>query len=162
MTDDLGLIQTTGDTRSLHFERRLPHAVKDVWSALTDPRHLSEWFTTAELDAREGGSVAFDFGEHGICTGAVTACESPRVLEYEWRFPDGPSSLVRWELRDVGGSTLLTVTHTLMPADRATGYAAGWHAYLGSLSGHLAGTPTDWQSHFDELLPRYVDLSTPS
>lgn len=159
MSEKLGAIEATGETRSLHFDRVFPYPPEKVWSALTEPDRLAQWFTTADVDAREGGSVSFDFGEHGVCSGRITAYEPPKVLEYEWVFPDGPRSVVRWELRGESGATQVSIAHTLMPPDSATGYAAGWHAYLDSLDAHLAGTTNDWQQRFEALHPLYTELA---
>jgi hypothetical protein len=64
---------------------------------------------------------------------------------------------VRWQLGAVDGgrATRLTLVHSLLTADMAPGYGAGWHAHLEQLAGHLAGDVPEWVPLYRELRPRY-------
>ncbi|MFE1175399.1 SRPBCC domain-containing protein [Streptomyces sp. NPDC058773] len=63
---------TTADGRTaLRMERRLTHPPAKVWSAITDPAHIGQWFPSG-----------------------VTEVTAPRVLAYRWH----PEGTVRWEL----------------------------------------------------------------
>ena len=158
---DLGTIIATGDTRTVRFERHLPFPPDAVWSALTRPEELAEWLTSATFEPREGGAVAFDFGEGGVCVGRVLVFDPPTVLEYEWDFPNEDRSVVRWELRATDGerSTQLTLVHSLLTVGIAAGYGAGWHAHLDQLAGHLSGSVPAWEPRYLELRPRYEALA---
>jgi uncharacterized protein YndB with AHSA1/START domain len=158
---EIGEITVDGDARTIRFERHLPFPPAAVWSALTEPDQLAAWLTEANLEPREGGTVSFDFGEGGVCGGRVIVFDPPTVLEYEWDFPNEDRSVVRWELRATDGerATRLTLVHSLLRSDVASGYGAGWHAHLDQLQGHLQGMVPGWQERFDALLPRYSELA---
>jgi uncharacterized protein YndB with AHSA1/START domain len=154
---ELGAITTDGTGRTVRFERTLDYPADEVWSALTEPDRLEEWLTAATFEHREGGAVSFDFGEGGVCGGRVLVFSPPTLLEYEWIFPNGDRSVVRWQLGAVDGrrATRLTLVHSLLTADMAPGYGAGWHAHLEQLAGHLAGDVPEWVPLYQELRPRY-------
>ncbi len=55
-----GTIERTSDGGAvIGFERHLPYAVADVWTAITDPEHLAQWWLPFDaditVDLREGG-----------------------------------------------------------------------------------------------------------
>jgi uncharacterized protein YndB with AHSA1/START domain len=154
--NELGTVRLDGGRRGVRFERVFAAAPEDVWSALADPERLTRWLAPARLDARAGGHVRIEFGPDQVVTGAVLACEPPHVLEYEWRFPGEDESVVRFELSPHGDATLLVLDHRLLEPRQATGYAAGWHAYLDRLAADLRGDSIDWDAHFAEVLPGYV------
>jgi uncharacterized protein YndB with AHSA1/START domain len=155
-----GTITVEGETHTLRFERILQFAREEVWAALTEPEHLSEWLADATVVPGPEGSITLDFGEGGRESGAVTAWEPPSVLAYEWNFVGETPSHVRFELSAVGdgGATRLTLEHTRLAADVSPGYGAGWHAHLDQLEGHLRGEVPDWSERFAELQPRYADI----
>lgn len=159
-----GFIGTEGETRAARFERTLGAAPAVVWEALTAPHALGAWLTVAAIEPRVGGTATFDFGEHGYCTGTVTAWVPEQELAYGWRFPDGTDSHVHWTLSPAGERcTRLVLVHSLLPADRAGGYGAGWHAYLDRLEARLAGEPPpDWSERFAALLPAYEEAGARS
>jgi uncharacterized protein YndB with AHSA1/START domain len=143
-----GLLRLDGSARAVRFERVLAGGPEEVWSALTEPARLRRWLAEAELDLREGGAVSFRFGDtpDQHVTGRVLAVDEPRLLEYEWTWPGQTESVVRWELSaDGAGGTRVVLDHRRLPADAATGYGAGWHAYLDLLEAHLGGEESaDW------------------
>lgn len=153
----LGTITDEGDTRTVRFERRYPVPREEVWAALTEPARLARWLTESTVEPREGGRVAFDFGEGGTCTGTVVAWDPPAVLEYGWDFPDETRSVVRWELAADGDGTVLTLVHRLLGPATAAGYGAGWHAHLDQLGAALTGgDDVDWMARYEELRPEYA------
>lgn len=51
----------------------------DLWSALTDPRHLTRWYGEVAGDLRPGGEFRLHLESEGWDgTGRVDGCESPR------------------------------------------------------------------------------------
>jgi uncharacterized protein YndB with AHSA1/START domain len=157
--DDLGSITARGAAaRTLRFERRLDHAPDVVWAAITDPEQVGTWLADAQLEPGLGGSVRFDFGPGNAVSGAITVWEPPRALAYGWRFPDGHDSRVSWTLEPDGDGTLLVLVHELLRPTEATGYAAGWHAYLDRLAGSLGGAAPSFESRFAEVRPLYQGL----
>ena len=154
----LGAITPDGDTRTVRFERRYPVPREEVWAALTEPDRLAQWLTEATFEPREGGRVAFDFGDGGTCTGTVLVWDPPAVLEYGWDFPDESRSVVRWELAEDGdgGGTAVTLVHRLLGPATAVGYGAGWHAHLDLLAEQLGhGVRSSWEELYSVSLAAY-------
>jgi uncharacterized protein YndB with AHSA1/START domain len=152
-----GSVNPDGDRRALHFERTYAAAPEEVWSALTEPDRLARWMTGTSVQPGLGGRIVHDFGDDGTCGGAILAWEPPRLLEYEWRFPGETESVVRFELHALAADgTRLVLTHRRLGAEQATGYGAGWHAYLDTLASEVDGLePVDWGERFAEVLPEY-------
>src|SRR5712671_5017797 len=66
---------------TLRFERRLAHPVAAVWSAITDPGELAQWFpSTVSGELRAGSGLSFSFPEHpdvADMKGSVTDFDPP-------------------------------------------------------------------------------------
>jgi uncharacterized protein YndB with AHSA1/START domain len=156
-----GTVTLEGGAHTLRFERLIPFSPEEIWAALTEPARLGEWLAEAEVVPGPNGSVSLDFGEGGKESGRVTAWEPSRHLAYEWNFVGETPSHVRFELAavDDGSATRLTLEHTRLGPDVATGYGAGWHAHLDQLEGHLAGDVPDWGELFAELQPQYAEIA---
>ncbi len=153
-----GRIEGSGDTRTARFERLLAHPPDAVWEALTSADALGRWFMPTTLEPRAGGSATFDAGD-GPIAGVVTTWDPPRALAYTWPFPDDGDGHVSWTLEPMDGdrATFLVLVHAALPADWATGYSGGWHAYLDRLEAVLAGgQPPDWATRMAELQPLYA------
>jgi uncharacterized protein YndB with AHSA1/START domain len=159
---DFGTMATEGATRTLRFERVLHHPPTEVWSALTDSERLGDWLAAAEVEPGPGGTITLDFGEGGIENCRITVWDPPRSLAYEWNFLGEKASHVSWELVvvDDGAATRLTLEHTLLDADVAPDYGAGWHAHLDQLAGHLSGKTPEWDGLFEALRPRYAEIAS--
>lgn len=139
----LGTVGKLDDGRSfVRFERLLPHAIEDVWTAITDPEHLAKWFPGIQIDLKLGGDFTIHFG--GDCEGpphvegTVTRLDPPNLLQLGG---------MRWQLEVEGSGCLLTFTDILMD-DSASGRTweefcnsvlGGWHRYLDVLEDALAG-----------------------
>ncbi len=63
MTSPYGTIETRDDgSYVLRFERRLRHPVEKVWTALTDPARIEEWWARAAvLELVEGGRARIEW-----------------------------------------------------------------------------------------------------
>jgi uncharacterized protein YndB with AHSA1/START domain len=140
-----GTLVVTGDVAVIAFERRLGHPVEVVWAALADPKQRAAWLGPGTLEPREGGQVAIRTGpldrpdRQRVMAGRVLAWDPPRVLEHEWVQPGMDVSVVRYELAEDGGETILRLTHRRSVTPGATGGRAGWHAYLDRLAAYLDG-----------------------
>jgi len=83
--------------------------VEEVWSALTDPEQLEEWFANdVELDPREGGEGVFrwDDGEERRAT--VVEAEPGERLVLDW----DDEGTVELTLEEVEEGTRLLVRET--------------------------------------------------
>ena len=87
----------------------LPAEREEVWSALTDPRRLEDWFANnVELDLRPGGEAWFRWGNGESRRATVTEVEPGERLAFEW---DGEGD-VEFTLADDVDGTRLTVVET--------------------------------------------------
>lgn len=170
-TSPNGEVLFEGDTATLLFKRRLSHSPEAVWSALTDPAQLRQWFmTAAKIDGRPGGSVDMVSGPSGFhWTGQILAWDPPRLYEYEWNIdpraelPAGERSIVRWELAPAEGGTLLTLTHRRLTRGTALGFAPGTHAFLDRLAAILSQAPLpDWMQRYAEVKSGYPAWERPT
>ena len=137
---------------TIWFQRRLPAQIERVWAAITDPGHLARWLAPSSVDLRAGGTIEHNFDPAdpgGQVRGAILRIEPITLLEYEWRFPGEPDSVLRYDLIADGDTTVLTLTHRLLSVEHVSGYGAGWHAYLDALVAVVAGAvPPDWDARF--------------
>ncbi|HLI66225.1 MAG TPA: SRPBCC family protein [Caulobacteraceae bacterium] len=119
----------------MRFERTIPRPVEKVWSALTVPERLADWFgEPVEIDLRVGGNylVMFPGGDDNLVEGRIVACEPPRLLAFEW-FSSGGNTVVRWELAPVEGGCRLAFHQTGLNAWWFLGGAAGWADFVDDL-----------------------------
>jgi uncharacterized protein YndB with AHSA1/START domain len=150
-----GVLRAEGDRRGVRFERWFAVPAEELWDALTSPERLARWLAPGTVGDGADSTVRLDFGEGGVVTGRVLHWEPPSVLEFEWRFAGETESVVRFELSSSDEGTHLVLDHRALAAEHATGYGAGWEAYLASLSDHLEGRSGSWDERFAAALPRY-------
>lgn len=125
-------------TRSLEFERELPHPPGKVWRALTTPHLLGEWLMQADFTAEVGEHFTMR-AEWGEVRGEVLAVEPERTLSYSWNGP-GLESTVTWTLEPSATGTRLRLEQSDIPAANKQAYhgaRAGWPRFLDALEGVL-------------------------
>ncbi|GAA2681109.1 SRPBCC family protein [Nonomuraea recticatena] len=115
-----------------------------VWRFFTDPARLAQWWGTAELDARPGGTlrVHMDGGPRPVMHGRfVELVPYERIVfTFGWEAtpgaPDIPPGTTRVEvtLTQDGEGTRLTLRHSGLPdlLEQETG--SGWADVLGRLA----------------------------
>ncbi len=160
-----GVIERTADGGVIRFERHLPYPIRDVWSAITDPERLGDWWLPFDADITvdlcEGGEMVFvgrDLDEPITMTMTVLRVEAPMLLEHTHADPD---SLMRWELEPTDTGCTLRLSHFVTDADAAIEncYVVGLHTSLGRLEPLLSGRPIDWDwDVFAETQARYAEL----
>lgn len=147
---------TTGDGRTaLRMERRLAHPPAKVWSAITDPAHLGQWFPSeVTVELRPGGAMTFAMpGVSDIAmTGTVTDAEEPRLFAFTW----GEDHL-RWEITPDGDGSLLVLVHTFGDRFGGASFASGWHLCLTALSQLLDGDSPHVERDTGELHEVYLE-----
>jgi uncharacterized protein YndB with AHSA1/START domain len=124
-----------------------------IFRALTDPSELPLWWgeeglyrcTTMERDLRVGGQyktsgVGADGKEFSV-SGEYRELDPPHTLAYTWNYDgekDAPTTLVRYELIERGGETLLRVTHSGFTAEAPrVDHGKGWVRVLAWLRGYV-------------------------
>ena len=65
------------------LELEVPGTPDQVWQAVATAEGISSWMMPTEIEAREGGAVAFTMGPGETSRGRVTAVEPGRRLVYE-------------------------------------------------------------------------------
>lgn len=164
-----GQVVIDGDFAPLIFKRYPSHTPEEVWSALTEPEQLGEWYmATAKIDGRPGGSIDMTSGPSRFhATGRILEWDPPKAYEYEWNvdprseLPKGEKSVIRREPALSVQGTLLTLTHRRLTKSTALGFAPGTHAFLDRLQAHLDKAPLpDWMRRFEQVQGAYPSWKT--
>ncbi|MDT7790275.1 MAG: hypothetical protein QOF58_8694 [Pseudonocardiales bacterium] len=161
--NDLGTVSLNGDHATLTFERRLLFPIDRVWAAITDPAERALWFGTTHMT---DGQIVIEPDdppappEAKRVTGRILTWQPPNdghaVFEHEWRQRIVEDSVVRYELRTDGDTTLLTFTHTGLSERNALGFVPGTHAFLDRLRAHLDDEELPgWSERYAEVAPSY-------
>lgn len=157
----LGEVSVADGLLQVVFHRHLRAPVEKVWAALTVPERLADWFATAEVDLRVGGTIQLDWNGENEATMRITVCEPPRHLAWIWQL-GGRDTLVRFDLLPVSGGCELTLTHSGVPLTQG-GVRPGWHAHLEALPDAVEGRATPWEvknAREAAIRPAYPKLST--
>jgi uncharacterized protein YndB with AHSA1/START domain len=121
-----------------------------VWAVITEPRHISAWFSdSVELDLRPGGALALHWKDHGTVHGRVEHVEPPHLFSFRWVVDGhgsgvggGHTTLVEFRLEAEGDVTRLTVVESGFSVvagseqdnqGRFDGHSEGWTKELGEL-----------------------------
>jgi uncharacterized protein YndB with AHSA1/START domain len=158
---DDGTLEQFGDRWRVVFTRTLAHTPEKVWSALTEPEHLSAWFPTEIIGERTAGApLRFEFAERQYpgFDGRMLVCDPPRLLEFVWG-----EDVLRFELTRRGPGTVVTLTDTLGELGKAARDGAGWHECLDKLGYALEGTEPPWDDsgRWRIVHPGYVERFGP-
>jgi uncharacterized protein YndB with AHSA1/START domain len=151
-------VTETPETTAL-IRRLLPAPPEIVYDEWLDPVALADWMCPRparcrgiESDPRVGGRLRIDIEEEGAefyVTGEYLALDRPGRLSFTWAcstWPDPSHSSVVTVLLEPreGGQTLMTIRHTLLPAELAGQHARGWETIATQLAAELMllpGTP---------------------
>lgn len=125
-----------------------------VFALFTEPEHLVKWWPDAvTLDAREGGEMHLDFGEHGVVTGSVTRFDPPGAFGFTWIRSVAPDIVTQVDVEFTeldGGGTKVELRHTgweNVPEDQVAEWRAihegGWNHFLARLRDLAEGRPVD-------------------
>jgi uncharacterized protein YndB with AHSA1/START domain len=133
-----GEVTVAGSNLRIVFRRHLRAPIQNVWAALTIPERLADWFATATIDLRVGGSIHVGWADFRI-----TESDPPRSLAWIWEL-GGRDTLVRFDLVPEADGCLLTLTHSGLDPEGGpgAGVRAGWHAHLEGLPDALEGRTT--------------------
>ena len=167
-----GTIERTPDGGLIRYDRQLGFPVEEVWSAITEPARLADWWlpfaADVTVDLRVGGSISFpwpDGDETQTITFTILRLQAPTLLEHSHT---GPGSWMRYELEPLedGTGTRLLATYFVPDPDLAIGRGdiVGAHYGLDRLEAALAGHPVPADMEvFAELQAAYakLDLAAP-
>lgn len=148
---------------SLRIERHYSHPISAVWSAITEPATLAQWFPF-RVDWSPAVGAPITFTEHGPgdeppLHGVVTDYDPPFLLAFDWE-----DEHLRFELSGVDGGCRLLFVHLFHDRHGAASFGAGWETCFAGLGQVLSGArPTD---HVDmtrrhEELVDLLDLDDP-
>ena len=129
---------------------------KVVFSALTEPEKLAEWFQDeADLDVRVGGQIRlvtlkekhpeWNLDRDYYMEGAIMEIFPNKRLSYSWKFkdtPNFPETLVTWELEQINpNKTLVRLSHVGFSGKEEGNFSVeshvqGWTEALDKLAGY--------------------------
>jgi len=135
---------------------RIAAPVESVWSAITEPEHISKWFGVAVLDgAGAGATGTLTFPDYGAIPLRIEAIDAPRSVSYRWGNDDAlgapaetvdpeHSTVFTFTLEAVADGTELTVVEsgfetTSDPAANLESHREGWNFELDKLVALLEG-----------------------
>jgi uncharacterized protein YndB with AHSA1/START domain len=129
-------------TRSLIFERIMPHPPETVWLALTDGQLLERWLMSNDFQPIVGHRFQLRTEPRqdwsGIMSGEVLAIKPLEQLVYTWNTSrqgetNTLESTVTWTLESVEGGTLLRMEQSGFRADEVHAYRGASQAMPGYL-----------------------------
>lgn len=160
MTDSPATVDEAAHTVTRTIRIDAPLAI--VWDALTDPAQIGQWFgqrATFPDGVHAGAEGVFSWDQYGDFPVRIERHEPRSVFAFTWGTGAEPlrednSTTARFDLREEGGATVLTVVETgfeNLAGDAASRRAAmadnasGWTEELDELVGYvtvlLAGPP---------------------
>jgi uncharacterized protein YndB with AHSA1/START domain len=116
-----------------------------VWAVVTQPEHISGWFSeSVEIDLTPGGKLTLHWEGHGTRRGHVERVEPPHFFSFRWVVrPDEDvtednSTLVEFTLKAEGKSTRLKVVETGFPnREYFEEHSRGWDRELAELEEYV-------------------------
>ena len=129
---------------------RIAAPIEKVWSAVTAPEHISQWFGEARLDGRGvGARGTLTFPDYGAVPLRIEALDEPHTVTYRWgnddalgtppaELDEATATVFTFTLEPVDGGTQLTVVetgfeHTSDPAGNLEAHRQGWDGELDKL-----------------------------
>ena len=101
----------------------------EVWSALTDPARLSEWFANeVELELRPGGEGVFRWSGGEARRAVVERLEDGRELVFRWYDEEAEDAVttVAFALEDDAEGTRVTVRESFSTLEASAAPAGEW------------------------------------
>jgi uncharacterized protein YndB with AHSA1/START domain len=140
---------------------RYESSVDTVWSALTDPPRLAQWYGTVDGDLRVGGEFAATVLASGWDgRGRIDVCDPQRKIEVTMWEEEGVEHVVAAELSTDADQMVLALEVRGLPLDLVWAYGAGWQVHLEDLGAHLAEQESlNLPSRWDELEPFYREMT---
>lgn len=150
-------LHSFADTGVVRAAGWYPTDVDDLWSALTSPKRLAEWYGNVEGNLRVGGEFSlFVYGSEWVGRGRVESCVPSRRFEVTtWEARGAERTLVADTAADADRARLALEVRGL-PLDVLWAFGAGWHVHLEGLGAHLAGEELpNSNARMEELVSSY-------
>jgi uncharacterized protein YndB with AHSA1/START domain len=143
---------SSGASNTIVQEVSIKAPAERVFEALTNPAQRIKWWgaegrfqtTHMESDLRPGGKwMMSGIGVGGrpfTVTGVYRTIDRPRLLSFTWLpnwQPDATESLVRLDLVEKDGVTLVRLTHSGLVTEASRESHRGWPQILGWLQAHV-------------------------
>jgi uncharacterized protein YndB with AHSA1/START domain len=146
----------TSTGRTLDHQYFVRASAKRVFTAISDPRELTQWLCdTATIEPRVGGPYALGWTDGPTHTGTVLRWRPGRAIALSWSWPGVPlkGTVFSLSVRRRERGSLLRVQHTGFPrAERwtplYTGAEWGWTYFAMNLKSVLE-TGRDLRSPLD-------------
>jgi uncharacterized protein YndB with AHSA1/START domain len=128
-------------SRKIELAVEVPGTPEEVWAAIATGPGISSWFIPMQVEEREGGEVAMDFGDFGTERARVTAWEPPHRVVFEGG--EERSLAYEWLVEARGGGTCIVRLVNTGFGDGGDwdgdydGMGEGWRIFLQSLRLHL-------------------------
>lgn len=154
MTSEASIVDEDRFTvqRSIHIAA----PVEKVWSAVTEPAYISQWFGQAVFDGvGVGARGTLTFPDYGAVPIRIEALDEPRMVSYRWgnddalghladEVDDEHSTVFTFTLESVPGGTQLSAIETGFettsdPAANLESHREGWNSELDKLIVLLEG-----------------------
>ncbi|HEV3268118.1 MAG TPA: SRPBCC family protein [Acidimicrobiales bacterium] len=128
--------------------------IERVWSALTEPKGVSSWFSNGgdvSIDLRAGGIMTFDQGHHGAFKTVIVSVTPPHEFSFRWAsgYPgvlatEENSTLVEFTLRETPAGTVLRVVESGFDALDIPGefenHSKGWKSVITEMEKYVLAT----------------------
>ena len=129
---------------------RIAAPVEKVWSAVTEPEHISRWFGRTELDGSGAGARGtMTFAERGSIPLRVEAMDHPRLVTYRWNNDDAGGPPARF---DADRSTVFTFTVAADADGTLLSVVESGFEVTSDPRGNLEDHRQGWDIELDELI----------
>jgi len=160
----LGSLRAEGGQGIVRIEERLSASINDVWSALTEPPRLSQWYGEVEGDLRVDGEFRVRHVD-GERVGRVVACVPLERLLVTLRDtdprPGQPEEIgIDVLVAATDDQTSLAVETSGLPLELLWAYGVGTQIHVEHLTDHISGRESvDNEARWNALAPRYEELA---
>ena len=142
-------------TFSVRRTIRIAADLDKVWSAVTEPAHISKWFGQASFAGSGVGAAGTLSWPGHVSPVRIEAVEAPRSVSYRWSngagddpapvLDEAHSTVFTFTLEPVDGGTQLTLVETGFetttdPSANLEDHRGGWNAELDELVALLEST----------------------
>lgn len=141
------------ETATVRVQRIMPAGPDAVFDAWLDPEALRDWMcprpvycVAVSVDPRIGGALRLDLDDSGaavLISGQFLEIDRPRRLRFTWTSSDWEDptrvSIVAVSFEPLGDDeTLMSVEHSLLPANESESYDSGWLQTVEQLAAAIA------------------------